>query len=458
MIVVTTLRHGSSLTNFILNAHPQFFAPQGLFLLEYTNLRERKESLQKQPLFLEGGLLSTIEHLWQVDEVEAQKIVDEWFKKGLPIQKVYQKIQEKCSPRILVERGTRYGLNIHVLQRAERMFQNVKYIHLVRHPYSVLRSGGSLLKKTIMLQSVLSDEDMGNIDKSLHDLIDWTWATTHTNALRFFEQIERNRWHRVKYEELVGQPQETLEGICEFLDVPFDESLLSPYDNPENVKLHNMGKGIVARDPKLMKKSKIESSGADNWKKYVPTWPVSPPTEYIASQLGYEMPYNKELSDAQKQENALINLNAQKSGKPVFFIPGTGGSPVVFFKLGSSLKRPAWALKQLEHAPIDSFESLSAYYVRYILDEAKDSCCIIGFSAGVCAAWEVARQLMQRDVNVENLIMVDRSPFDTWSVRMPKEWKELIGEEENEGFDPKLEHCSSWELNKDCHTSRQYKG
>ena len=439
VIVVTALRHGSSLTSFILNAHPQLFAPQGLYLLGFTNLKERKEFLEKQPLFLEGGLLATVQYLWQVNEIEAQEMVDEWLDKELPIQEVYRKIQEKCWPRILVDRGTIYGMSIHWLRRSERIFHNVKYIHLLRHPYSVLRSGKSLLKKTMMLRNILLEADMENADKFLHNLVDQTWATAHTNTLRFFEEIERNRWHRIKYEDLVGQPEKTLKGLCKFLDVPFNKSVLSPYNDSENIKLHSMGKGIVARDPKLMKRSQIESNGADNWKKNVPIFPISPFTEYIASQLGYELPYGKQLLETQKQQqSALLNLNDQRSGKPVFFVPGTGGSPVEFFKLGSSLKRPAWALKQLDDVPLDSFESLSAYYVRYILDEAKDSCSIIGFSAGVVAAWEVARQLMQRGVKVENLIMVDRSPFDTWSVRMPKEWKELMGEEEDEGFDPKI--------------------
>ena len=36
VMVLSTLRSGSSLLSFVLNAHPLLFAPQGLFLLPYA--------------------------------------------------------------------------------------------------------------------------------------------------------------------------------------------------------------------------------------------------------------------------------------------------------------------------------------------------------------------------------------------------------------------------------------
>ncbi|RKZ68397.1 MAG: hypothetical protein DRQ99_03980, partial [Candidatus Parabeggiatoa sp. nov. 3] len=411
---ITSLRHGSSLTSFILNANPHLYAPQGLYLLPFVNLKEREEALKQQTLFLEHGLPATIQDLWQVNEIAAHEMIQEWTIQNVPIQEIYHLLQEKCAPRILVDRGTIYGQNLKVLQRAEQMFQNVKYLHLVRHPYSVLSSGVLMLQKTLVLKNLLSSVDDEEAARALHDYVDGAWYITHVNALNVFKEIETNRWYRIKYEDLLTDTRNKLEEICELIGVPFDESMLRPYDVPENVQLHNMSddSGIATRDPKLMQRNQIDSKNANTWAKNIPQRKISPTTEYIATQFGYSLPHK---DHADKTTDVLVKLNAMDSGLPVFMFPGSGGNILAFFKIASALKRPVWALRALDYAPMDSFQNLAAFYVNYLMDQIEDECCLVGYSSGVCTGWEVANQLMDKNIQVKNLIMLDRNPFDAKS-------------------------------------------
>ncbi len=424
IIMLTTLRHGSSLSSFILNAHPNIFSPQGLYLLPFTNLKERKEELKKQPLFLEEGLIMTVQELWKTEIEEAYAIVDEWTNQNLPIQKVYQKIQEKCAPKILVDRGTVYGFDIEVLERAEKIFANPKYLHLIRHPYSVLYSGAIMLKKTMMLKNIITEFDNEEVNKTIHKEIDYLWGLSHANILRFFDEVGNKKWHRIKFEELVTNPHPILEDLCRFLELPFSESMLNPYSIEDNVRMHNKTgeDGIAARDPKLMKKKQIEPKGADRWQKHIPAWEVSPYTENIALQLGYKI-IGKSLQD--DKEEIFVKLNAQETGAPIFFIPGAGGNIQTFIDTGKSLTKPSWALQLPDYAPLDSIQSLASFFTSVILRRAEGKICgLVGFSAGSPVAWETARQLTAKGIIIENLIMVDRSPFDKYSVMgLPETWE-----------------------------------
>ncbi len=43
--------------------------------------------------------------------------------------------------------------------------------------------------------------------------------------------IGKNKYHIIRYEDLVSKPKQTLTGICEILNIPFDETLLVPTEN-----------------------------------------------------------------------------------------------------------------------------------------------------------------------------------------------------------------------------------
>ena len=155
--VLTTLRHGSSLFSFVLNAHPMLYALQGLYLLNFASLAERREKLPSNPLFLEDGFATTVADLWGVAVPEAEALIDEWTDKNVPIQLVYHMMQQRCAPRLFVDRGTVYG-NRFIIRRLAAMFEHSFFIHLHRHPYDVLRSGAKLLGDTLRFRGVDVDE------------------------------------------------------------------------------------------------------------------------------------------------------------------------------------------------------------------------------------------------------------------------------------------------------------
>jgi hypothetical protein len=95
----------------------------------------------------------------------------------------------------------------------------------------------------------------------------------------FLRGIADGRQHWVRYEDLVGDPEATMQQICGFLGIPFDDAVLHPYQ------------GIRATfelgDPNLLAHAGIDPALATAWEKNPPPQRLSPFTKDVAAELGY---------------------------------------------------------------------------------------------------------------------------------------------------------------------------
>ena len=412
IFMITNMRHGSSLTSLAINANPRLYAPQGLYLLPFTNLAERAEALKKQMLFLDEGLVLTVQDLWKTDRAGAEDLVAEWETLRLPIHEVYRAIQEKCAPRILVDRGTSYALDRAILERAERLFDSAKYLHLIRHPYSVLRSGTTLLAKTAFLRRLITKEeyDSGAKNQHIHNLVDKMWSTTHINALQFGNTIDPKRYQQLRFEELLSDPQPTLEAVCKFAGVPFDDIMLRPYDVEDNIALHGMKgrSGIASTDPNLMKHSQIGGSGSQSARQKPPPLPVSAATRLFAKQLSYDV--SGDADTQPRTPDLALPLITDCEGQGIVAVPGTGGNLLPFKSLLTGLGRPATGLQMVDYAPYSTVADLGSFFAERAPINNGDA--LVGYSSGAFIVWEMAAALIRQGKSISTLVLIDRDPAD----------------------------------------------
>ena len=65
-------------------------------------------------------------------------LVSRWEREAMPISEVYRYIQSHSSGRLLVDKSPSYGMNLTVLEQLEGMFEELRIIHLIRHPLPVI--------------------------------------------------------------------------------------------------------------------------------------------------------------------------------------------------------------------------------------------------------------------------------------------------------------------------------
>jgi phthiocerol/phenolphthiocerol synthesis type-I polyketide synthase E len=264
-------RTGSTLLRLMLAGHPRLFCPPELRLLSFRSIDEwaRKRLL---PFSREGIVIALME-VMNIGENECRALVEEMVQKNMSIREVYHILQQAVGDRILVDKTPRYSMHLETLEYAEEIFDKPKYIHLVRHPYPVIES---FMRNRF--EKLFLEED---VDSFL--LADKIWNVYNRNVIQFSKTIEPDRYHLVPYETVVSQPKEIMKNICEFLGIPFEESIIDPYDGKRRM-IDGPG------DPNIFQHDKIESNLGEVWKKISLPRPLSNETGELALELGYTMP------------------------------------------------------------------------------------------------------------------------------------------------------------------------
>ncbi|XP_051523082.1 fatty acid synthase-like [Myxocyprinus asiaticus] len=104
-------------------------------------------------------------------------------------------------------------------------------------------------------------------------------------------------------------------------------------------------------------------------------------------------------------------LNDVQSGeRPLFLIHPIEGSIAAFRTLTGKLNVPCYGLQCTKAAPLDSIQSLAAYYVQCLMQvQPEGPYRIAGYSFGACVAFEMCSQLQAAKCPVEYLFLFDGS-------------------------------------------------
>ena len=240
---------------------------------------------------------------WEVKNLDAtasQALINDLESQNLSIQQVYGMLQENIAPRLLVDKSPTYAIEPTILERGEALFTNSKYIYLVRHPYSVIESFVRMRMQKLM--------GLGN--ENPYQVAEQVWTKSNQNILNFLSQLEPERQHQIRYEDLVKEPKSVLSQLCDFLNIGFESELLQPYHGDRMTGgVHQ--KSLSISDPNFLKHNTIDRSLADKWKTIQLPYQLGEETQRIASQLTYELP-NQVKNLTNQQQNTQVSTTSSK--------------------------------------------------------------------------------------------------------------------------------------------------
>ncbi|NEQ79120.1 MAG: SDR family oxidoreductase [Moorea sp. SIO2I5] len=260
IFILSPPRTGSTLLRVILGGHPQLFAPPELNLILFDTLSERKAAFSESEKFLLEGTIRALKQIKNCTTEEAKCLMQEFEEQEVNTKQLYAIIQQYIGDKILVDKNPIYTLNIDILKRIEAEFENALYIHLLRHPYGMIHSFEEAKLDLLM-------EFIGGSPFSRREIAELIWLISNQNIVEFLEHIPKHRQHCVKFENLVDQPQNIVNGICQFLGLDFNSEMLYPYRD----KNQRMTDGLysVSRmigDPKFHQHKGIEAKVANSWR------------------------------------------------------------------------------------------------------------------------------------------------------------------------------------------------
>ena len=278
VFVLCSPRSGSTLMRVMLAGHSGLFAPPELHLLDHETFSERAQALDKGA-FMGLGLVKAIESLKGLNVRKANSLVRQWIEEDHSVVDIYRLLQEWSGERRLVDKTPTYTEHLETLQRAKRWFPNATYIQLVRHPYSVMDSIIRLNEESPLVRDIVF---RGEVDS--WGAAETVWSKAYRNTEQFLAEIDPARKLTVRYEDLVVDPESVARKICEKLEVPFDEGMLSPYEPGR------MTEGIAIGDVNFRKHRSIDPALGEAWRKIRPPRPLDGSTRTLADRYSYEIP------------------------------------------------------------------------------------------------------------------------------------------------------------------------
>ncbi|MEM7354298.1 MAG: amino acid adenylation domain-containing protein, partial [Acidobacteriota bacterium] len=284
VFVLSPPRSGSTLLRVMLAGHPDLFAPPELDILSFNTLAERRDAFSGRYSFWLEGLLRAVMEIDDCDAEAARGTVEACEASGMSSKAFYRTLQERLEGRLLIDKTPAYALDLEVLRRAERDFEQTRFIHLLRHPCGMVNSF-----EKARIDELFFRYEHPYTPPQLGELM---WNVCHRNILQFLQEIPPERQHRVRFEELVTHPDAVISGLCDFLGVEMQPRMLEPYSDPENRMtdgIHPLAK--MLGDVKFHQHRAIDPRVAWRWQEIYDedflseslSWP-------LAADLGYEKP------------------------------------------------------------------------------------------------------------------------------------------------------------------------
>ena len=273
VFILSPPRSGSTLLRVMLAGNPALFSPPELNLMCFNDMRSMKV-IDSEIGFLSVGLERTLMEIFGVDVHKAKDMLEDFSQRKISVQECYALLQDSIGKRMLVDKSPLYCASLPVLRKAEVLFDRPYYIHLMRHPYAMVRSYLGV-KMHLLFDLPFSGRERA----------EFLWLTGHQNILELLRDIPARRQFHVKFEDLVGSPKHTMEDLCQFLSIPFDDRMLQPYEGKKMTDGTYEG-GPMIGDPRFFSHQTINPEVAKKSKNKLDE-PICEATRKVALSLGY---------------------------------------------------------------------------------------------------------------------------------------------------------------------------
>ncbi|WP_217506639.1 sulfotransferase family protein [Paenibacillus xylanilyticus] len=272
-------RSGSSLSTVMLQNHSRIFATQEMwFLMSLVDLSKA----DARPY---GG--SPI-----IRQFYSAMVSDDVFEKACRsfALEIYNGFLQGNGADFVVDKSPRY---YYMLEWLDRLFPESKRIHLQRNPLSIAASYKKVNRNNGEGFNLISSLQSPNMNMKAVDL------TLGLLRLNDYFAVQHANAYELRYEQLVSQPREELEKLCEFLGVGYEQGMEQYGRHVESTK-SNMFYSMGVGDPFLSTHQEAHKNSVNNWKSILDASEVETYCRVLGADVFHRMGYSEQLHEAEQ--------------------------------------------------------------------------------------------------------------------------------------------------------------
>jgi hypothetical protein len=207
--IVGLERSGTTLLRSMLNAHPDMALPYENHLWEDIN------ALMRSPLLVPETFIASLES--SVARIELGidvELIQRKLSRGMELAEAMQFIyQSYAASQGKIRAGDKTPKNLHMMRSISQKFPAAHFIHIIRDGRAVAASVRELWFSPAKTAAGLAHH----------------WNHCIQKGRQAGKQIPH--YLEIHYEELVRDAESVLRRVCNFIELPFDSSMLNYHEN-----------------------------------------------------------------------------------------------------------------------------------------------------------------------------------------------------------------------------------
>jgi hypothetical protein len=265
IFIVGTSRSGTTMVNRALGNHSDILGMNELhfFGTIWDPFRPATVLSREKWRLMAAGLLARVRRgIWggEADEKDLgdaeltlSEIVEKDMTQVFLFACILQKEADGADKRYVTEQTPS---NIFYAPKLLELYRNARILHLVRDPRAVLFSQKNRWRQKWLGASHIPMSNAFRVFVNYHPI---TMTKIWEKAFEIGKSLDAHpRYRRVRYEDLVANPEREIDGICGFLGIPFEEKML---DVPQVGSSHARHNG---------EKRGISPDGVNRWQDRLP--------------------------------------------------------------------------------------------------------------------------------------------------------------------------------------------
>jgi hypothetical protein len=245
LVVLGVSRSGTTLLRVILDRSPGIAIPDESFFVPLL-ARRHGRTVDAERFLDDVSRIPTIKP-WGLRREDIAARIGSGMATGAAIAAIFETYAAKAGKPRWGDKTPMYMRHLGLL---ERLFPDAQYVHLVRDGRDAALS---------FLEMPAGTYTRTWAHPTTPAQFACLWSKEVSNARALGARVGSARYHELRYEELVADPEGVVAGICAFAGIPFDPEMLSYADSVD-----------VSAKPHQQRLLRPPTTGVRSWREDMP--------------------------------------------------------------------------------------------------------------------------------------------------------------------------------------------